>query len=410
MNVNDERGDDSSNSQGNGNLNCDLLAPRQLVIAGWSCTFLMATYGLYFARSLLVPLVISLLAYLAMRPFVGRMKRLGIPAWTAAAIVTFLFGGAVVVTSTMIAGPAQYWFDKAPRGLNTIGPKLATLKRPLEIFDTAEKQIEKLTESEDLDAPLKVEVTAPSIVDKQTLFSNTGQLLAFLFAIAVMSFFLLASDDDLLRRLIRTLPTLSDRKKALAIVYEIQDMVGSYLSLITFINFGLGCCVALMTWLCGMPTPLLWGVIAMLMNYIPFVGAFIGAGVVFLASAMEFDQLWWAVVITSLYLTLTSIEANFVTPMILGRTMKLGPVMVLLAVAFWGFLWGLPGVIVAVPMLMVVRQICASFKATRAIAILLGDECMLEDDAEACRDQKEATLEQEQIAAKQAGPVVASTY
>ena len=395
MRTNDDSNDRNADRRNTDDQNCELLAPKQLVVAGWLCTCLLTTYALYFASSLFVPLTISLLAYLAMRPFVGRMKKLGIPAWTAAAIVTLLFGGVVVATSTMIAGPAQYWIEKAPTGLSSIAPKLATLKRPLEIFDSAEKQIEKLTESKKIDAPLKVEVTTPAIVDKQMLFSNTGQLLAFLFAIAVMSFFLLASDDDLLRRLIRTLPTFSDRKKALAIMFEIQDMVGSYLAQITVINFGLGCCVALMAWVCGMPTPLLWGVIAMLMNYIPFVGALIGAGVIFLAAAIEFDQLWWAIVITGSYLTLTSIEANIVTPTVLGRTMKLGPVMVLLAVAFWGFLWGLPGVIVAVPMMMVVRQICASFETTKPIAILLGDECVLEEDPETCRDQKSTERESE---------------
>ncbi len=129
----------------------------------------------------------------------------------------------------------------------------------------------------------------------------------------------------------------------------------------------------------------------MLLNYIPFAGAFVGATIVFLAAAIEFDQLWWAVVITGLYLALTSIEANLVTPTVLGKTMRVGPVLVLLACAFWGFVWGLPGVIVAVPMLMVVREICCAFKTTRPIAIILGEDC---DGEKECAAEKECSQQE----------------
>ncbi|NND96108.1 MAG: AI-2E family transporter [Pirellulaceae bacterium] len=355
--------------------------PSQLTVAVWIVTSLLVIHMLYFAASLFVPLTMAMLAYLTMRPVVRRMTRTGLPAWVAAGAVTLLFGGITLAIATLIAQPAQYWAEKVPQSLSTIGPKLATLKRPLEVFDTAEEHLEQLTDSDDINAPLKVEVAAPTIVDKEVLFNGTGQLLAFLFAVGITSFFLLASDDDLLRRLMRALPTLSDRKKAYSIVLEIQDMVGSYLAQITMINFGLGCAVGLMTWMCGMPTPLLWGVMAMILNFIPFVGALIGAIVIFVASALEFDHLWWPITITCLYLTLTSIEANFVTPAVLGKTLKLGPVMVLLACASWGLLWGLPGVIVAVPMMIVVRLVCSHFRATRPIAILLGDDVELTNDS-----------------------------
>lgn len=377
---------------------CERLASRQLVVAAWILTLLLVTHTLYMASSLLVPLTVSLLTYLAMRPVVCRMKRAGIPAWFAAGLVTLFFGGAVVTTAQLIAPQAQYWAGKGPESLAAVASKLKTLKQPLEAFDTAEQHLEQLTETSDSDAPLKVEVSPPAIIDKKVLFSGTGQLLAFLMAVGVTSFFLLASDDAVLRRILKALPTLGDRKKALSLVLDLQEMIGSYLAQITLINFSLGCAVALMTWACGMPTPLLWGVVAMLLNFIPFVGALIGATVVFLAAAIHVDQLLWPLIITGFYLTLTGIEAHLITPTILGKTMQVGPVLVLMAVAFWGFLWGLPGVIVAVPMLMVVREVCCVFQTTRPIAIILGedfdDDCVQErseeDDSETDRSDQQA--------------------
>lgn len=358
------------------------FASRNMAVAVWIVTLLLLIHALYLGKALLMPITLSLLAYLAMRPIVVRMRRHRVPAWLAAGLVTCLFGGLVVAIFSLVSEPAQYWAMRVPQRVHKIAEQLESFKRPLEVFNSAEEQIEKLTETERVDAPLKVEVTSPSLVDREVLFSSTGQVLSLLFAISITSFFLLASDDDLLRRLMRTLPTLTDRKKALSIVLDLQDLVGAYLAQITMINFGLGCAVALMTWSVGMPTPLLWGVMAMLLNYIPFVGALVGAVVIFLAAAVEFDQVAWAVATTTFYLALTGIEANFITPMVLGKTMKVGPVMVLLAVAFWGFLWGLSGIIVAVPMLIVLRLISSSFPATKPIAILLGEEVTVEEVSE----------------------------
>lgn len=128
-----------------------------------------------------------------------------------------------------------------------------------------------------------------------------------------------------------------------------------------------------MMWLVGMPTPVLWGVLAMLFNFIPYVRAIAAAALVFMAALSTFDSLARPALTAFVFWLCTAAEGQFVTPTILGKTLKVGPVVVLIAVAVWGFLWGLPGVFIAVPLLMVQRHVFAQFESTYPLAVILGE-------------------------------------
>jgi len=156
------------------------------------------------------------------------------------------------------------------------------------------------------------------------------------------------------------------------VVGKIQDSISTYLSQITLINAGLGMVVTVLMWLLGMPTPLLWGVLAMLFNFIPYVGALAATGCVFLAAFAHFGEVWLSVGYAFAFWLATAVEGQLVTPSILGRTLRAGPLVVLVAVAFWGYLWGIAGVFVAVPMLIAVRHACENFESTYPVAVILG--------------------------------------
>jgi len=190
--------------------------------------------------------------------------------------------------------------------------------------------------------------------------------------IAVTMFCLLATGDDVINRSLRIIPSKEGRERALQLACDVQDGVGSYLGYITIINIGLGVVATVVMWLLGMPSPLLWGVLATLFNFIPYVGPLAASSVVFVAAVGEFDSFGRAAMTAGIFWGLTAVEGQFVTPSVLGKSLKLGPVVVLVAVAFWGFMWGIPGIFIAVPLVIAMRYTFDCFDATKPIATMLG--------------------------------------
>ena len=351
---------------------------HSISVALWLLASIAVMVTIYFGSGLLVPLTFAVLAYLTLRPLTCRLRAFRIPPTAAAALVTLAIILAAAAVTAAVVQPAQYWIQNSQSNFATVSNKLKSIRQPMRVFERAEDQIEELTEESagepEEDQPVEVEVTKPGMLSKQTLMSTTMQALLFVTGVGLLTFFMLATGDDLLNRLMKSLPDFGQRRKAIEMISEIQDLVGTYLAQITMINAGLGVAVALVTWLCDMDTPLLWGVLAATLNFIPYVGALIGAALVFLAATVQFDALSSAVLVAVLYLTCTTIEGNFITPTIVGNRLNLGPVMVLISVSFWGFLWGLPGVVVAVPLLIIARLAFASYEVTEPIAVLLGAE------------------------------------
>ena len=331
--------------------------------------------ALFIASSLFIPIVISALAYLSLRPIAARLCSFGLPQPIASGLLIIgLFAVLAAVVSALYT-PAQHWLATAPASVANVRSKLVAVVEPITIIDRAEESFDRASEAAgDQEPAVEVKVKKPSMVDQQVLINTTGQVLAFVVAIAVMTFFMLSTGDDLLNRLLNMLPDETSRSQLLTKISDVQHSVGKYLAQITAINIGLGLVVSIAMWAIGMPTPVLWGVTATLFNFIPYVGPLAATSLVFLAAASAFDTLWRAGLTAAFFWSITACEGQLVTPSILGKTLRVGPVVVLVAVAFWGFLWGLPGVFLAVPLLIVARQIFSSSHRTHAIAVILGED------------------------------------
>ncbi len=332
--------------------------------------------GLMFvAADLLVPIVIAALAYLTLRPTETKLCRYGMPRPLASGTVIVAIFATLALIVSLLYSPAQRWIDVAPQSLGKVRENFQSIAKPLTTIDRADSTIKSATSAVD-ESPreLKVSLERPSMVDESTLVNQTGRWLAFVAAIAVLTFLMLSTGDDLLNRMLNVLPIGNDRDHVLRKIGEIQHGVGTYLAQITCINMGLGVVVTLVMWGIGMPTPVLWGVMATLFNYVPYVGALAGTAIIFLAAASTFDTINRAAVTALAFWLTTAVEGQFVTPAIIGKTLRVGPVVVLIAVAFWGFIWGLPGVFLAVPLLIVQRKVFASFEANYAIAVVLGEQ------------------------------------
>jgi predicted PurR-regulated permease PerM len=173
--------------------------------------------------------------------------------------------------------------------------------------------------------------------------------------VLVLLFFLIASGDMFYEKIVHVMPTFTDKRKALRIAFDIERRLARYLSTITLINALLGVSVGVAMWMYDMPTPELFGLMAFLLNFVPYVGAVIGIALSVLIALITFPDPWVSLLVGGTYLALTSIEGQLITPYFVGRVLQLNTVIVFLAIAFWAWLWSVVGMIIAVPMLVVVR-------------------------------------------------------
>jgi predicted PurR-regulated permease PerM len=184
----------------------------------------------------------------------------------------------------------------------------------------------------------------------------------------ILLYFLLAYDGVFLAKLIKLMPTLSDKKRAVSIAHEIEAQISRYLFTVTIINLCLGIAVGTAVGLLGLPNPLMWGVLVALLNFIPYLGALTGIGCMLLGALLSFDSLGFALIFPATYLVFASLEGNFVTPFVMGRSLTLNPVLVLLSLTFWGWMWGIVGIVLAVPILAAFRIFCSHIKPMEPLA------------------------------------------
>jgi len=341
---------------------------RSLALTG---LFILALfYTMYFMRSLLLPLVLALLLSYLLRPIVRAAARLHIPPPLSAAAILLSFFGLVGYGVSFLAAPATGWLEKAPYSLQQLQSKLIPLRGPMQSVAKASDEIDKITTPNPQQAKPAVEVKRHPISD--ALFVHTPELLVSTVMLIILLYFLLAYDGVFLTKLIKLLPTLADKKRAVSIATEIETHVSRYLLTVTLINIGLGCAVGTAVGILGLPNPVMWGAMVAVLNFVPYLGALTGIICITLGAVLSFDSFGYALVFPATYLFLATLEGNFITPWVMGRSLTLNPVMVLLSLSFWGWMWGIAGIILAVPILAAFKIFCAHIKPTEPIAEFLS--------------------------------------
>jgi predicted PurR-regulated permease PerM len=331
--------------------------------------FLLALlYTFYFARPLLLPIVVALLLSLILSPTVRWLKRAYVPEPIGAAVIVISLAALVGTGVYQLFEPASDWVAKMPRITEQIERKLWNLRKSMEEVSKAAAKVEALTSVDGQAKPRTPEVVTrpPSLMSR--ILGGMQDVLVAAAATLVLLFFLLASGDLFLRKIVRMLPTLTDKKKAVALARTIQAAMGRYLFTITCINFGLGLATAAMLHFLGMPNALLWGVMVALLNYIPYIGPAVSGTILTIVAFITFDALGDIVLVPLLYFALETIEGQFVTPFLTGRSLTLNPVMIFLSMLLWAWIWGVVGALIAVPMLMALKIFCDHVESLRPIA------------------------------------------
>jgi predicted PurR-regulated permease PerM len=330
--------------------------------------FVLATfYTMYFMRAVLLPLVLALLLSYLLVPLVRALDRIKIRPLFGAAIVLVALIGGIVYSASRLSEPASGWIEKAPYSLQQLKQKLLPLKKPIEKVAQASGEIDKLTTTEEEQAKPQAVVVKRSAL-AEAFFTQGPEFVASAVVMLILLYFLLAYDGVFLAKIIRVTPRLGDKKKAVAMMRDIEAHISRYLLTITAINIGLGIAVGTAVHFLGLRNPVMWGVMVALLNYIPYLGALTGIICMTLGAVLSFDSLGYALVFPASYLVLAILEGNFITPMILGRSLTLNPVLILIALAFWGWMWGISGMILAVPILATFKIFCDHIEPMGPIA------------------------------------------
>ena len=235
----------------------------------------------------------------------------------------------------------------------------------------ASGEIEKLTTTSNTPS------TKPEVEMKKSTFTDavvlhTPEFIGSTVLVIILLYFLLAYDGVFLTKLIKLLPTLSDKKRAVAIATEVEGQVSRYLFTQTAINIGLGFSVGTAVGLLGLRNPIMWGVMVALLNFIPYLGALAGIICITLGAILSFDSVGYAMLFPAVYLGLATLEGNFITPWVMGRSLTLNPVMILLSLTFWGWMWGIVGIVLAVPILAAFKIFCAHIEPMEPLAEFLS--------------------------------------
>ena len=319
-------------------------------------------------RPVLMPLALAGLLQLLLSPLVRRLRGLGLPAPVAAGALLLALAGALGYGAWRLTGPAIEWVGAIEDRLPEIERELRDLKEPLEGVAEASEKVEEMTAVGEGEAVLRVQEARSPMLD--AVLSSAWELVVGVLFVGFLLFFMLARDDALLRKLPELTHDPDARERSIEVYRTVQHEVSTYLLTITLINAVLGCAVGVALFLLGVPNPVLWGTMVGVLNFVPYLGAMVGVVIIAVVSLLS-DEVANPYLPPLAYAVLNSLEGMLFTPMILGRTLTLSPVAVFLWLILWGWLWGIPGALLAVPLLAVVKIVADEVPALRPVGCLL---------------------------------------
>jgi len=316
----------------------------------------------YFARPLVLPVMMAWVASMALKPLVTWLRNRHLPAPLAAAFVVGVFGAALASGAYYLGRPAAVWIKSSPQTVPQLQQKFQNLIHPIAGLNLVSPTTTILgsnlsTNSANAKNPIANGDTANDHIIT-TVFNWTGTALAGTVETVALLFLLLASGDLFTQKLVHVMPTLRDKKRAVDLSHEIQQGISNYLFSVSIINIGLGLIVGTAFYFLGLPNPAMWGAVAAVANFIPYFGPVLGMIAVAVAGLLEFNTIGAGLAPAAAYLGVHLIEANLITPYALGRRFTLNPVVIFVFLIFCIWLWGIIGAFLAVPILVTLKVLC----------------------------------------------------
>lgn len=331
--------------------------------------FIMLLTSMRLAGDILIPIVLAFVLKLVFLPVQNFFESLRLPRFMAALAVIVMLCGLLVSFGVTLSTPATEWATTLSRSLPTVQKKLHFLSEPIQSAQELIIHAESIGENA-RNKVMPVAVQGTRLHDR--VFTMTREVVLGLFTTLLLLFFLLASGDTFLRRLVEVLPRFSDKRQAVDISQKIQEDLSIYLLTITFMNAMVGIVTGIAMYFCGLENPILWGAVAFFLNYIPIVGPLVAAVLFALVGLMLKDALLAAMIPSAVYLFIHLVESTLLTPILLAKRFTLNPVLIIFSLVFWYWMWGLPGAILAVPLLAIVKIICDRVERLKPLGHFLG--------------------------------------
>ncbi len=341
-----------------------ILQRRDRLLAGLTLTaglglVLALPFALSAGSEFFMPTTVALVIAIALIPLLEWFERRHIPSPLAALICVVLFLVAANIALAAIVVPATDFFRLLPNRIGRIQQNLAPL---LDLYSSLEKYANRALR-QIASAPIRsapaAGVAPPSSILELAATSAPGVIIQTLYAILVV-FFFLSGWSGMRKRTITGRASFGGAMATARVIQDVVDDVSAYLGTITVINIVLGTITAGLMYALGMPFPLMWGGIVALFNYIPYFGPVVAALLLAIGGLMTFSDIWTAMAAPAIMYGIHLIEANVVTPMIIGHRLTISPVLILISISFWGWVWGTLGALLAVPLLIIIQTIVAA--------------------------------------------------
>jgi predicted PurR-regulated permease PerM len=324
----------------------------------------------YFARDVLIPITFAMFIAVLLRPLMRRMRVWHLPDLASAFLLVAMVALVFLFGATKLVGEAQGWLSQAPQLLHKVSDMVPTGSGPFVDCLKVQEAVDEFTNVPDGPKPVTVELKSQA--GAVAALGLGGHLFGSTVIVFVLSFFLLAFSDTLLKQAVESRDQFHEKRSIVQLVQNVESGLSKYLGTITAINLGLGVATAFVLWCLQIPNPVLWGVMVATLNYVPHVGACICMAVLFVVGTVTHESLAYGAFVAGTFAVLTAIESYFVTPLVLSSSLQLSPLAVILSILFWGWLWGIAGGLMAAPLLAVIKIIADQFESTHDLSAVLA--------------------------------------
>ena len=341
---------------------------------GRGLLFVAIVFLLEHARPLLLPVTIAIVFTFVLSTPVRALQRLGIHEYVGAGLVVAAVLGAAALILMLVAAPAAAWWARAPIIVHELIEALEGWRDALFPYATPEPLIRAPAAAAVARDPLSERLASEGWTFTRLAIGETISFAVSASASVILLYFLLASERWFVARTIAAVRRPRARALILAGVRQAQRDIGLFISTMSLVNIALGVATGLALWLIGLPNPVLWGTTAAVLAFIPYLGPLLITLLLLLAGSVTYGTGWAMLGPPAAFLLLHGVEANFLSPMIMGHRLRLRPVFVFLAVMVWGWLWGIAGAFLAVPLLLALRAVCKRTRALRLVCIYLDGD------------------------------------
>ena len=390
--VDDDVADDARLIAETISIKRDRLLASLTLIAGIGLV-IMIPFALRAGAEFFMPVTAALVVAIALVPMLEWFERRGIPAKASAGLCVVLFLALAMFAIGSIVIPATDWVAQVPTKISKVRDALEPVIR---LYKHLDRWIERAT-SQIAIAPVQ---KTPTVNVEQPhsmlglLTSSAPHLLIQLFFALLVIFFFLAGWTAMRKKAIVTRGSFEGALTTARVIQQVVDATSTYLGTITLINIGLGALTALVLWFLGMPSPVMWGGIVAVANYIPYLGPIVCALLLFVGGLMTYPDIWGAMLPPAAFISFHLIEANFFTPMVVGHRLTISPLSILVSLSFWAWVWGTTGALLAVPLLIIMKTIFSA-AGTPDIAGFLFEHGTLTHAGEADEEEIEERQELE---------------